>query len=153
MSAKISAMVMTVLTFLYVILLGDKAIILLQSEHLAGVVMGSVLIVFPLVGLFGIFVELRFGFRLERLSKTLLARGEYPEFNLDVRPSGRPTRESADAEFKRFSDLAETQPENWVSWFSLGLAYDAAGDRRRARSAMREAIKLARANDSGAFQR
>ena len=145
-------MVMAALTVLYVILLGDKAFIFIQSGHLAGVIMGSVLIVFPLVGLFGIFVELRFGFRLERLSKTLLGRGDYPEFAFDVRPSGRPTRESADAEFERFSRAAEAQPELWSAWFALGLAYDAAGDRRRARSAMRNAIRLARANDPSALQ-
>ena len=143
---------MSALTILYVVLLGQKAIIFLQSGHLAGQIMGSVLVVFPLMGLFGIFVELRFGFRLERLSKKLLARGEYPEFNLDVRPSGRPTRDSADAEFERFSRATDAHPESWAAWFSLGLAYDAAGDRRRARSAMRNAIRLARANDSGAFQ-
>jgi tetratricopeptide (TPR) repeat protein len=152
MNAKIWAMVMAALTILYVLLLGDKAIILIQSGRLAGVIMGSVLIVFPMVGIFGVFVELRFGFRLERLSKTLLARGEYPEFELDVRPSGRPTRVSADAEFERFSKAAEANPELWSAWFSLGLAYDASGDRRRARSAMRRAIRLARANDAGAFQ-
>jgi tetratricopeptide (TPR) repeat protein len=152
MNAKIWAIVMAALTILYVLLLGDKAIILIQSGRLAGVIMGSVLIVFPLVGIFGVFVELRFGFRLERLSKTLLARGEYPEFELDVRPSGRPTRDSADAEFVRFSKAAEANPELWSAWFSLGLAYDASGDRRRARSAMRRAIRLARANDAGAFQ-
>jgi hypothetical protein len=72
---------MSALTILYVVLLGQKAIIFLQSGYLAGQIMGSVLVVFPLMGLFGIFVELRFGFRLERLSKKLLARGEYPEFN------------------------------------------------------------------------
>jgi tetratricopeptide (TPR) repeat protein len=152
MNTKIWVLVMSALTILYVVLLGQKAIIFLQSGHLAGQIMGSVLVVFPLMGLFGIFVELRFGFRLERLSKKLLARGEYPEFNLDVRPSGRPTRDSADAEFERFSRATEAQPELWSAWFSLGLAYDAAGDRRRARSAMRNAIRLARANDSGAFQ-
>jgi len=30
---------------------------------------------------------------------------------------------------------------NWRSWFALGLIYDACGDRKRARSAMRKAIE------------
>ena len=153
MNSKIGALVMTALTVLYVVLLGDKGFILIASGRLAGIIMGSVLLVLPLVGLAGIALELRFGLRLERLSKTLLARGDYPEFNLDVRPSGRATRVSADAEFERFSLATEAAPESWSAWFALGMAYDAAGDRRRARSAMRRAISLARANDAGALQR
>jgi hypothetical protein len=153
MNSKVGALVMAALTVLYVVLLGDKGLVLISSGHLAGEIMGSVLLVLPAVGLVGIIFELRFGWRLERLSKTLIARGEYPEFNLDVRPSGRATRVSADAEFERFSRVTQDSPESWPAWFALGLAYDAAGDRRRARTAMRRAIKLAGANDSGALQR
>jgi len=36
----------------------------------------------------------------------------------------------------------EADPEVWERWLELSLAYDAAGDRRRARSAMRRAIAL-----------
>ncbi len=153
MNAKIGALVMTALTVLYVVLLGDKGFILIASGHLTGVVMGSVLLVLPAVGLVGIFFELRFGLRIERLAKSLISRGEYPEFNLDVRPSGRATRVSADAEFERFSRATQDSPETWSAWFALGMAYDAAGDRRRARAAMRRAIKLAVANDASALQR
>ena len=146
-------MVMTVLTILYVVLLGDKGFILIGSGRLAVVVMGSVLLVLPAVGLAGIFYEIRFGFRLERLGKTLVARGEFPDFNLDLQPSGRATRVSADAEFERFSAAVEANQDSWSAWFALGMAYDAAGDRRRARAAMRRAIKLAGANDASALKR
>lgn len=144
---------MTALTVLYLVLLGDKGFVLIGSGHLAGVIMGSVLLFLPAVGLASIVLELRFGLRLERLSKTLLARGEYPQLNLEVRPSGRATRESADAEFERLSRATEAAPESWSAWFALGVAYDAAGDRRRGRAAMRRAIKLAGANDAAALQR
>jgi len=153
MRSKIGALVMTALTVLYIVLLGDKGIVMIASGHLAGVIMGSVLLVLPAVGLVGIVAELIFGLRLERLAKTLIARGEYPEFDLTLRPSGRATRESADAEFVRFSAATQASPESWSAWYSLGMAYDAAGDRRRARAAMRQAIKLARANDASALQR
>ena len=39
----------------------------------------------------------------------------------------------------------EQTPDDWSAWFRLALAYDAAGDRRRARWATREAIRLERA--------
>ena len=152
MKAKLGVLVMTALTVLYLVLLGDQGFVLIGSGHLAGVIMGSVLLFLPVVGLASIILELRFGLRLERLSKTLLARGEYPEFDLDVRPSGRATRASADAEFERFGAAAQHAPDSWPAWFALGVAYDAAGDRRRARAAMRRAIKLAGANDASALK-
>ena len=38
----------------------------------------------------------------------------------------------------------EAAPEDWRAWFRLGLAYDASGDRRRARKAIIRAISLER---------
>ncbi|WP_312678621.1 tetratricopeptide repeat protein, partial [Microbacterium sp.] len=38
----------------------------------------------------------------------------------------------------------EQHPSDWRAWFRLGLAYDGAGDRTRARQAIRKAIALAR---------
>ena len=35
--------------------------------------------------------------------------------------------------------------DSWRAWLRLGLAYDASADRKRARWATREAIKLSRA--------
>jgi Flp pilus assembly protein TadD len=37
---------------------------------------------------------------------------------------------------------AEAAPEDWRSWYRLALAYDAAGDRTRARAAARHALAL-----------
>ena len=153
MRTKIGALVMAALCAVYIVLLGNKGILFITSGHLAGVVMGTVLLVLPVVGLVGIGAELLFGVRLERLGKTLVERQAYPVFDFELRPSGRPTRESADAEFERLSYEVQADPENWSGWYALGIAYDAAGDRRRARVAMRKAIKLARANDASALQR
>jgi Flp pilus assembly protein TadD len=36
----------------------------------------------------------------------------------------------------------EADPDSWARWFELAVAYDNAGDRKRARSAMRRAIAL-----------
>ena len=36
----------------------------------------------------------------------------------------------------------EASPEDWRAWFRLALAYDAAGDRTRGRSAARHALEL-----------
>ena len=64
---------------------------------------------------------------------------------LPLSPSGRIEREAADSVFPRYKSDVEQHPEDWRAWFRLALAYDASGDRRRARWATRQAIKLSRA--------
>ncbi len=46
--------------------------------------------------------------------------------------------------FPKYQAETEAAPEDWRTWYRLALAYDAAGDRRRARWATRQAIKLSR---------
>ncbi|KTR54674.1 hypothetical protein SA11R_08410, partial [Rothia kristinae] len=58
--------------------------------------------------------------------------------------SGRIDREAADAAFPARRAEVEREPEDWRAWFRLALAYDAAGDRKRARRAMRDAVALDR---------
>ena len=41
---------------------------------------------------------------------------------------------------------AEAAPDDWRSWFRLSCAYDAAGDRKRARASMRDAVRLFQGN-------
>ena len=59
-----------------------------------------------------------------------------------MRPSGRVMREDGDAVFPIYRADVEAHPDDWRAWYRLGLAYDAAGDRRRARAAVRQAIRL-----------
>ena len=53
-------------------------------------------------------------------------------------------RAAADEVFPRYRAETEANPEAWWAWLRLALAYDASGDRRRARSATRRAIALER---------
>jgi hypothetical protein len=71
--------------------------------------------------------------------------GGLPEDNLPRTPAGRIIREAADLEFEKYRLEAQAAPEDWRSWFRLSCAYDAAGDRKRARAAMRDAVRLFRA--------
>ena len=61
-----------------------------------------------------------------------------------VSASGRPDRAAADLLFPKYQAAVEAAPESWRDWFRLGIAYDASGDRRRARWATRTAIRLAK---------
>ncbi len=142
--AKIGALVMTALLLLYVVLLANTGITLLFTGVLIGQVMGALILAFPLLAVWATIVELRFGLAAEKLVARIEAEGTWPDLGIETRPSGRAIRSSADAAFAKWSALAEENEEDFHSWFNLSLAYDACGDRRRARAAMRRAIGLAK---------
>ncbi len=104
--------------------------------------LGLAVLALPLIGLWALVAEWRFGRATQRLGAELAERGELPVDDLPRRPSGRPVREAAEAHFATARTRVEADPESWERWFELSLAYDAAGDRRRARSSMRHAITL-----------
>ena len=134
---------MGLLTLMYCGLLTNSAFALLGTGIAAGVAMGILLLVFPVLGVFVTVREFIFGYQSEKLAKRIDAAGQWPQLDLVLRPSGRATRESANAEFAKQKALTEAEPNNYLRWFALSLAYDAAADRRRARAAMRTALKLA----------
>ena len=134
---------MSVLLVLYLALVGLRAIAFIGTGVPIAVVMGVALLVLPLIGALLLVRELRFVLRANALVRDLGAEGGLPVDDLPRSPSGRPDRAAADAEFERYRAEAEAAPADWRSWLRLGLAYDASGDRRRAREAMRRAITLA----------
>lgn len=142
MTARVAAVVMAVLLALYLALVAQRAWLLIVSGDPVGVAMGVALLVLPLLAAWGLGREMWFGVRAQQLGRRLEAEGALPETTLGLRPSGRFAREEADAVFGRFRADAEANPEDWAAWYRLGLAYDAAGDRRRARAAVRRAIRL-----------
>jgi tetratricopeptide (TPR) repeat protein len=123
---------------------GERSIALVNSPQPIAVAIGALMLFLPAVAAWGIFLELRFGLRIEKLGEILKKENAWPRFEFELRPSGRPTRESAEAIFGKYQKLVENDESNWKVWFALGLAYDAAGDRARARKAMRSAIALSR---------
>lgn len=143
-SPKLGAAISISLLAVYLVVLTNWAIGMILAGSLIGVLMGTLVLAFPILGAYAIYRELRFGFRVEAMGKELESNNEWPVFQLVLRPSGRPTRESADENFKVFKKLAEDNPDDWKSLFALSLAYDACGDRPRARKAMAEAMALYR---------
>ena len=59
-------------------------------------------------------------------------------------PGGRIDRDAADAAFVVMRERVEAEPESWKAWYNVAFAYDAARDRKRARSALRTAARLYR---------
>lgn len=142
-SAKFGALVMTALVIMYLVLVAERSYALIVSGDAIGLAIGSTMLFLPAVAFWAIFMELRFGLRIEKLGKVLLEENAWPQFPFELRPSGRPTKASAEAVFDTYREKVEADERNWKAWFALGLAYDAAGDRPRARKSMREAIALA----------
>ena len=147
MSTKIWVGLMLVLTLFYVLTLLGRGIILLQEPSLIAIAMGLAILVLPLVALWALFAELQFGLKAQRLSRRLIAL-DIPGLDLELRASGRATKDSANKELERIQDAVNRDPENWSLWFQLGEAHDAAGERKNARAAIRKAILLANNPDS-----
>ncbi|QJA00737.1 hypothetical protein HF024_12095 [Leifsonia sp. PS1209] len=145
-----AAIVMAVILAVYLVLVLQRAVMLMATGEGIAIAMGVALLALPIVAAWAIGRELLFGARTEKLVKILDAEGGLPVEDLPVRASGRPLRDAADEEFPRYKAEVEAQPESWRAWFRLGLAYDASGDRKRARSALRESIRLYRTEQRAA---
>ncbi|WP_298992498.1 hypothetical protein [uncultured Pseudokineococcus sp.] len=142
MPAKAVVVVLLLLSALYLALLVQQGVRLLLTGEVVGVLLGLAVLLVPVLCGWAVVRELLFGRASERLADELAAAGALPVDDLRRRPSGRVVREDAERLFTRYRAEVEERPEDWAAWYRLSLAYDAAGDRRRARAAARHAIEL-----------
>ncbi|WP_024820353.1 tetratricopeptide repeat protein [Arthrobacter sp. 31Y] len=141
---KIWVGAITLLLVLYLVVSVQRSFLLLGDPNLVAKGIGAAYLVLPVVGAWALIRELLFGARTEQMAKVLEAEGGLPVDDLPRTPGGRIVRAAADAEFEKYRVEAEAAPGDWRSWFRLSCAYDASGDRKRARAAMRDAVKLFR---------
>jgi hypothetical protein len=139
---KIWVGAVTLLLVFYLVVSFQRSLLLLADSNLTAKAIGAAYLVLPVVGAWALIRELMFGARTEQMAKVLEAEGGLPVDELPRTPGGRIVRAAADAEFEKYRVEAESAPEDWRSWFRLSCAYDAAGDRKRARASMRDAVKL-----------
>ena len=140
--AKIGVLLVTVLLVFYMLVVAQRGWLLLTSDGLITKAMGAAYFVLPAIGVWALVRELLFGVQTEKMARILADEGGLPVDNLPRTPGGRIIREAADAEFPKYQAEVEADPGQWRAWFRLSCAYDAAGDRKRARSSMRQAGKL-----------
>jgi hypothetical protein len=127
----------------YFVLLGRLAFTMIGSGRPAAVGLGAALLIMPVIGLWAMIATLRAGFAHQRLARLIAADGmELDTSDLPRRPSGRIEREAADALFATVRTEVQADPDDWRRWYRLARAYDYAGDRRRAREAMKAAVEL-----------
>ncbi len=144
MRARLAALVMAALLVLYLVFVVNYALLLINSAEPIAKALGFALIVLPFLGAGVLIADLVFVVRGERLVKILGAEGGLPVDDLPRLPSGRADPAVADLTFPQYQAEVEADPESWRAWVRLGLAYDASGDRKRARWATRKAISLER---------
>ena len=141
MNARIVSWVLAALCGFYLLFIAQRSWVLISTGDPIPVVLGVALIALPVIGVWVVVRELQFGARTAELGSGLAAAGGLPEDDLPRSPGGRIDRAAADARFAERRREVEAHPEDWGAWFRLAVAYDDAGDRRRARAAMRTAIE------------
>ena len=127
----------------YFLMLGRLAVTMIVSGRPAAVGLGAAVLVMPFVGLWTMIATLRAGFAHQKLARQIARDGmELDVSALPRRASGRIQRDAADALFDTVRGEVEVDPDDWRRWYRLARAYDYAGDRRRARAAMKTAVAL-----------
>jgi len=140
---KVLIAFMCLALLMYLAFLGRIAILLIASGSVAAIGMGLALLIMPFLGLWAMIATLRDGFAHQRLSRLIAEDGmELDAGALPRRPSGRIERDAADALFHTVRAELDADPDNWRRWYRLARAYEFAGDRRRAREAMKTAVAL-----------
>jgi hypothetical protein len=134
---------MCVALVVYFWMLGRIAMAFITSGRAAAIVLGLALLIMPLIGIWVMVSTVRAGLAHQRLAR--IAREEGMELDVSSLPrmaSGRIQRDAADAMFETVRGELEDDPDNWRRWYRLARAYDYAGDRRRAREAMKKAVEM-----------
>ncbi|CAM3245804.1 hypothetical protein MYCO108962_09230 [Mycobacterium colombiense] len=136
---------MCVALLVYFVLLGRVAVAMIGSGRAAAIGLGCAVLILPVIGLWAMIATLRAGLAHQKLAGLIAADGmELDTSALPRRPSGRIRRDAADELFATVRAEVEDHPDDWRRWYRLARAYDYAGDRRRAREAMRTAVDLHR---------
>ncbi len=127
----------------YFVLLARTAVALLGTGGFTSVALGVAVLMLPVVGVWAVAATLRAGAAHQRLARLAAQDGmELDVADLPRMPSGRVHRGAADALFAEVRNEVDADSGDWRRWYRLARAYDYAGDRRRAREAMRKAVAL-----------
>jgi cytochrome c-type biogenesis protein CcmH/NrfG len=127
----------------YLVLLGRAAVLMISSGRAVAIALGGALLILPAIGLWAMIATLRAGLAHQKLARLAAEDGmELDVSALPRRPSGRIERDAADALFDTIRTELDGDPHDWRRWYRLARAYDYAGDRSRAREAMKKAVEL-----------
>lgn len=142
MGTKIALGLLLAVTAVYAILVAWFSVGLFRSGSPIGIGLAVGVLLVLALSLTLIGRELLFGRRVEQFGRRLAAEGKLLADDLPRSPGGRIDRSAADAAFADLAADAERNPADPGAWFRLATAYDASGDRKRARAAMRTALRV-----------
>ena len=126
-------------------LIGYRGLYLLGQDRWLLKVLGVAVLVLPVIGCWVVVAELRFGLASQRLERRMREAGSRPTCRCCPGcPRAGWIARAADGWFDQQRQAVEQAPQDWRSWFRLAQAYDLAGDRKRAREALRTAIERSR---------
>ena len=145
----VAAVALTALLAIYVWLVALRAVQLIGTGRGIGIALGVALLVAPLLVLVLIAREWLLALDVQRMADELAADDALPVDDLPRSPSGRIDRAAARAAFGTHREQVEAEPGDWRRWYRLAFSYDAAGDRSRARAALRTASRLHRGKGAG----
>lgn len=147
MRARTTAVLLVAVTLLVAAYMGVRAVDLIATGELKGILLGVGVLLLVALGVVLLYGEVRFGVDTQRLGEHLAREGGLPEVPADAPrlPSGRLTRDAADALFVERQAEVQAAPDDWRAWFRLATAYGDARDTPRGRTAMRRAVRLERA--------
>jgi len=127
MRARVVAFILVAVLAFYFIVIGQRALLMLQDGRIAMVLLGVGVLILPIIGTWAVWRELRIGFGSEELAKRLSAEGAMPQSSLS---------------FEECKSDVEANPQDWRAWYRLAVAYGEAGDTRHGRQALRRAMEL-----------
>jgi hypothetical protein len=81
---KLGAIVMAALLLIYIVLLANTGLSLLTTGILVAQVMGFLILAFPLIGIWAIIVEFRFGSAAEKLIARIESEGTWPDLGIET---------------------------------------------------------------------
>ncbi|MFZ1161186.1 hypothetical protein [Mycobacterium sp.] len=128
---------------IYLVLLGRTAVLMIGSGRAVAIALGAALLILPAIGAWAMIETVRAGIAHQKLAHLIAEDGmELDVSALPHRPSGRIERDAADTLFDTVRAELDSDPHDWRRWYRLARAYDYAGDRSRAREAMKKAVEL-----------
>ena len=138
------AVLVTALLALWVWLVAVRSVQLIGTGRIVGIALGVAFLVLPLLVVGLVAREWLLAVDVQKMADELDLAGDLPVDDLPRSPGGRVDRVVARARFAPAPRAAAATPDDWRVWYRLAFAYDAAGDRRRARASLRTASRLHR---------
>ena len=142
MKSKIAVATITAASTGYLAIGFLRALQLRETQSVTGYLFAISVLAVVAISTLLIIREILFGVHISQMATVLEAEQLLLADDLPHTPSGQTDKTAADERFNQIALEAHQNPDSWRAWYRVALAYDESRDRKRARSAMRNAEKL-----------